>query len=71
MRGTSIAGIALIVIGGVLLVQGGAFTTRRDVIHIGDLKVSADESHALPVWVSGLAIVAGVGLLVVGVKSKA
>lgn len=68
MRGTAIAGIALIVIGGVLLVQGGAFTTRKDVIRVGDLKVTADESHALPVWVSGIAIVAGVALLATGAR---
>lgn len=66
MRLSLIAGGALIAIGAFVLINGGSFTSRRDVIKIGDLKVSAEEQHPIRPWVAGVAILAGVGLLVTG-----
>ena len=66
MRLSLIAGVALIAIGAFVLINGGSFTSRRDVIKMGDLKVSAEEQHPIRPWVAGVAILAGVGLLVTG-----
>ena len=66
MRLSLIAGVALIAIGAFVLINGGSFTSRRDVIKMGDLKVSAEEQHPIRPWVGGVAILAGVGLLVTG-----
>ena len=71
MRPMSIAGIALIVLGAFVLLRGGSFTTRRDVLKIGDVKVSADEKQAIPGWAAVLAIVGGVVLVVGGSKKRA
>jgi drug/metabolite transporter (DMT)-like permease len=71
MRTTSILGIALIAVGAFLFFRGGSFTTRKDVIKIGDLKVSADEEHPIAPWVAGVAVLAGAVLVVTGVRSKA
>ena len=71
MRPTGIAGIALILLGAFVLLLGGSFTTRRDVIKIGDVKLSADEQQTIPPWVGVLSIVAGVALVATGAKKRA
>ncbi len=71
MRTTTLAGLALMVAGAFFLVRGGTFTTRRDVLKIGDLKVSAEEQHPILPWVAGLAIVAGAVIVVSGLRRKA
>jgi divalent metal cation (Fe/Co/Zn/Cd) transporter len=71
MRAATIIGALLIVIGGFLLVQGGSFTTRKDVVKLGDLKISADEQHPVSPWIAGAAVLAGVALIATGVRSKA
>jgi hypothetical protein len=37
---------------------------------VGDLKASVEERHAVPAWVGGLAIVAGVVMLAGGMKRR-
>ena len=71
MRPTGIGGILLILLGAFILLRGGSFTTKRDVLSVGDLKVTASEQQTIPGWAGALAVVAGVGLLVVGVKKRA
>jgi len=71
MRPTGIAGIALILLGAFVLLLGGSFTTKRDVLRIGDVKVSADEQRTIPAWAGVLSIVAGVVLVGTGVKKRA
>jgi drug/metabolite transporter (DMT)-like permease len=71
MRVWIVAGIVLIVAGAFVLLGGGSFTSRRDVITVGDLKVTAEEQQPILPWVGGLAVLAGAGLIVVGVRRKA
>jgi len=71
MRVSTIAGVALIVAAALLLLLGGSFTSRRDVLHMGGLTVTAEEQRPIAPWVAGLAVIAGVGLLVTGVRRKA
>jgi drug/metabolite transporter (DMT)-like permease len=71
MRPLTIAGIVVLVLGAFFLIRGGSFTTRRDVLKVGDLKVTADEQQAVPPWAAGLAIVAGVAMIVAGARGRA
>ena len=71
MRASTVAGIILIAMGGFFLVRGGSLTTRRDVLKVGDLKVTADESYPVAPWMAGTAMLAGVVLVVAGVRRKA
>ena len=71
MRPMGIAGIILIFLGAFVLLRGGSITTKRDVLSVGDLKVTASEHQRIPGWAGALAIVAGVGLVVAGVKKRA
>jgi drug/metabolite transporter (DMT)-like permease len=70
MRPLGIAGIILILFGAFVLVRGGSFTTKRDVLRVGDVKVTADEQQTIPGWAGVLGIVAGFVLVVAGSTGK-
>ena len=71
MRPLSIAGIALVCLGVFLLVRGGTFTTRHDVVKVGDVKLTATEHQSIPPWAAGLGIILGSGLLIAGSRRRA
>ncbi len=69
-----IAGLVLIVIGIVALAMGGVFWTDRDtVIDAGPFEVTTEEREgvAVPPIVGGLALVAGIVLLVLPERRRA
>lgn len=70
MRVSVIVGIVLIGVGAFLLF-GGNVTSRRDVLKVGDLKVTAEEQHPVQPWAAGLAVAIGLGLVVTGMRRKA
>ncbi|MEP6571199.1 MAG: hypothetical protein ABJD11_00835 [Gemmatimonadota bacterium] len=70
MRAYIIAGIVLVGLGAFVLIRGGSFTSRRDVLKVGDVKVTADEQQTIPPWAGGLAILAGAGLIIAGARQK-
>lgn len=70
MRISTIAGIALIVAGAFVLLFGGSFTSRRDVLDVGGLTVTAEERRPISPWIGGIAVLAGVGLILTGARRK-
>ncbi len=70
MRLSLIAGLLLVIAGAFVLYNGGSFTTQREVLKLGDLKVTAEEEHPVAPWVAGVAIVAGLALVVAGARKK-
>jgi hypothetical protein len=69
----SIVGIALIVLGiAALAYQGITYTTRETVIDIGPLTATAERERTfpLPPIVGGVAVLAGVALLVTAARAK-
>jgi hypothetical protein len=69
-----IAGIVLIVVGAIGLVWGGVtYTKRQDTVQMGPLTATATQRETLPIppIVSGIALVAGIGLLFAGGKRRA
>lgn len=71
MRQYLIAGLIVLGLGAFVLVRGGSFTTRRDVLKVGDLKVTANEQQSVPQWVGIVAVVAGVALIIAGTRQRA
>lgn len=71
MRPNLIAGIALIVLSVFLLVRGGSFTTRKDVVKVGDVKLTADDKQSIPPWVAYIGIAAGAVLVLSGTRKRA
>jgi len=71
MRPLAIVGVILIVLGVVALAyQGITYTTREKVIDLGPLKASVEKQKTIPLppILGGVALAAGVILLVVGNK---
>ena len=71
MRASILGGIVLIIVGAILFYRGGTFTTREDVLKVGDLKVTTEERHTIEPWIAGAAVVGGVVLLIVGARRHA
>jgi len=71
MRERLIAGIVLVVFGAYVLLQGVSFSSRRDVLKVGDVKLTATEERSVPPWVGGVALVAGLVLIVTGARKRA
>ena len=71
MRQLVIAGIVVLVLGAlVVLFRGLSFSSRHEVLKVGDLKVTATEQQSIPPWVGGAAMVLGVGLIVAGARKR-
>lgn len=73
MKTASIVGILLIVLGIIGFVMGGfTFTHEKKDVDLGRLQVSHKEKSTLPISpiLSTLSLIAGVGLVVIGARSK-
>jgi hypothetical protein len=73
MKPIMILGLLLIALGiGAFAYQGITYTTREKIIDIGPIHASADTEKTIPLSpvVGGLAIVCGVGLVIVGRKKS-
>lgn len=65
-------GLVLLILGIVVLVRGGTFTTRKSVLKIGDaVNVTTSEEHPVPQWVGIASVVAGVVLIGTGARKRA
>ena len=68
-----IAGIVLIVLGALGLLYGGiTYTQRRETVRVGPLSASVKQRRTVPISpvVSGLAVAAGIALLVAGGRRR-
>jgi hypothetical protein len=71
MRPLSLVGILLLAVGAFIVFRGATYKSRDEVLRVGDLKASVEERHAVPTWVGGVAIVAGLVLLAGGMRRRA
>jgi hypothetical protein len=68
-----IAAIVLIVLGVISLAYGGiTYTTREKVVDIGPIEATAERRKTVPLppIIGGIALAAGIGLLVMGSKKS-
>lgn len=73
MRGTSIAGILLIVLGVIgLAYQGITYTTHKKVLDVGPIQATKEEHKTIPLppLVGGAALIGGIALLLAGGKNS-
>ena len=71
MKAVVVAGVALIVVSVFAFAYHGfVYTTRETVAEVGSLKITVDREHRLPSpgTLGGLALGAGIVLLIVGTK---
>jgi uncharacterized membrane protein len=72
MKGASIAGIMLIVLGVIALAyQGITYSTQKKVLDIGPIQATKTEHNTIPLppIVGGVALIGGITLLVAGGKN--
>jgi hypothetical protein len=72
MKTNILLAVILIVIGiAALGYQGISYTTREKVVDIGPLTMSADKTRTIPLppIIGAIALVGGIGLLVIGRKN--
>lgn len=69
MRATVWAGIALIVAGVAVYLRGG-ITRKEEVLDVGPLTVTKSERQPVPPLVAGLAVGAGILLVLAGTRRK-
>ena len=73
MKPTILVGILLIVLGGLALAyQGFTYTHQEKVLDVGPIHATADkhEHVSIPPIAGGLALVAGIVLVVIGTKKS-
>ncbi len=74
MKAVTVVGILLIVLGIIGFAVGGiSFTHQKKDIDLGPVQVSHEQKKTLPISpvLSVISLVAGVGLIAAGVRSKA
>ena len=73
MKAATIVGILLIILGIAGFAMGGiSFTHEKKDVDLGPVQVSQEQKQTMPISpiLSTLSLVAGVGLVVVGARSK-
>ena len=70
MRERKLIGIVILCLGAFVLLRGASFTSRHDVLQVGDLKVQTTERQWVPPWVGGIAVAVGLVLLVTGMPRR-
>jgi hypothetical protein len=73
MKAATIIGVVLIILGVVGFVAGGfSFTHEKKDVDLGPLQVSHQQKQTVPISpiLSTISLIAGVGLVVVGVRAK-
>jgi uncharacterized membrane protein HdeD (DUF308 family) len=73
MKGTSVAGILLIVLGVIALAyQGISYTTQKKVLDIGPIQATKEEHKTIPLppVIGAVALIGGVVLLFAGGKNS-
>ena len=71
MRPLSLIGIVLLALGAFVVFRGASYSSREEVLKVGDVEASVESKKAVPTWVGGVAIVAGIVLLAAGMKRRA
>lgn len=73
MKAATIVGILLIVVGIIGFAVGGiSFTHQKKDVDLGPVQLSHKETNTIPISpiLSTISLIAGVGLVVVGARSK-
>ena len=70
MRPVAIVGVLLLILGGLILSGVLSRKSSETVLEIGGVKAEVEESRAFPRWTGVVALVAGVGLVMAGMKKQ-
>jgi drug/metabolite transporter (DMT)-like permease len=70
MRILQIVGAILIAGGLFVLIKSPSYSSDKSVFKLGDVEAKVSQEHAIPSWAGGVALAAGVVLVVVGIRKQ-
>jgi hypothetical protein len=70
MRVFLISGAILILVGLWIIIRPPSYSREESVLKIGGLEAKMQQRHAVPGWVGGVALGAGLVLVVIGGKKR-
>jgi len=70
VRAVQVSGAVLIVIGLWMVIRPPSYSREESVFKLGDVEAKMQQERQVPGWVGGMALGAGLVLLVVGSKSR-
>lgn len=70
MRGALIAGLVLAAVGAFIVFKGVSYTEDESVFKLGDIEAKMQQKRRLPEWIGGVALGAGLVLVIVGLKKR-
>ena len=70
MRAIQVSGAVLTVIGVWMVIRPPSYSREESVFKLGDVEAKMQQERQVPGWVGGMALGAGLVLLVVGSKSR-
>ena len=68
MRILQIVGALLIAGGLFILIKSPSYSSDKSVFKIGNVEAKVSQEHAIPAWVGGAGLAAGLVLIVVGAR---
>lgn len=70
MRVSLIAGIVLAALGAFVVFEGVSYTKQESVFKFGGLEAKMQQKHRIPEWLGGVALGAGLMLVITGLKKR-
>jgi len=70
MRPLTLAGLALLLVGGFVLFRGLSYTSQKSVLKVGDFQAMMEERQTVPPWIGAVAVVGGIVLLITGSRRR-
>jgi drug/metabolite transporter (DMT)-like permease len=70
MRVSLVAGAILAVLGAFVIIRGVSYTREESVFKLGDLEAKVQQKRRIPQWAGGIALGAGLVLVVTGLKKR-
>jgi hypothetical protein len=70
MRATLIAGVVLAALGAFVVFKGVSYTKDESVFKFGGLEAKMQQKHRVPEWIGGVALGAGLVLVIAGLKKR-
>ena len=70
MRASLLAGLVLIAAGIFLILRPPHYASEQSVLKLGNLEAKMQQERALPEWVGGVVLGAGIGLLGAGLLKR-
>jgi hypothetical protein len=70
MRVTLIAGVVLAALGAFVVFKGVSYTKEESVFKFGGLEAKMQQKNRVPEWIGGVALGAGLVLVIAGLKKR-